>query len=516
MTADAVTPLDAPDGETGATEAETGIRTELLTKNYGPVKALDGVSLRFAPGEVHAVLGQNGSGKSTLVKLLSGTVGPTSGRLTVDGRPLRAGSTRRAAAAGIVTVFQELSVLPALTVAENILLGRYPRSFLGTIDRRKMYRRVGQELDRHRIDLPMAASCRTLSLAQLQLVEIVRALTADPTLLILDEATSSLDQPDAENLLRISRERAGAGKSVLFVSHRMDEVFTVADTVSVITDGRLVSTSPAAAVTREQLLTRLAGKALTPLERLARADGLVQDAIAVRAEVGTVGAVGPHAITVHRGEILGVAGLQGHGQKQALRAIAGADHSRGDTLQTSSGPVSRPSVYRMLRRGVAYVPEDRGTEGLLLKHSVRTNSTLSALSRVSTAGFLSRRRENALTREIVQTLSVKTSSVGTAVDTLSGGNQQKVLIGRALLTTPEVVLLDDPTRGIDAGAKADIYLVLRRLAESGVGIVFNSTELNELASLCDRVLVFHDMRVVAELSAEDLTEETILTHMVGA
>lgn len=493
--------------------AVAGITIEGLTKAYGPVKALTDVSLSFAPGEVHAVLGQNGSGKSTLVKLLSGTVGATAGAVIADGVPVRLGSTRSAAAAGIVTVFQELSVLPSLTVAENILLGQYKTSFLGTIDRREMHRRAAGILEQYRIDLPLGASCRTLSLSQLQLVEIARAMANDPRLLILDEATSSLDKPDAENLLRISRDLAAAGKSVLLVSHRMDEVFAVADTVSVITDGLLVSTSPAGTLTRHEVLAQLSGKALAPLERLAREKTMAAPEVIASARIPSLHDA---VIDVHRGEVLGIAGLQGHGQKDAMRAIAGAGTTRGLRLAVAGRAVARPNVTRMLARGVAYVPEDRGSEGLLLKHSVRTNATLSALRRVSRFGFLSRRKEAALASEIIHMLSVKTHTASVPVDTLSGGNQQKVLIGRALVTEPQVVLLDDPTRGIDAGAKADIYAVLRRLAESGVGVVFNSTELPELVGLCDRVLIFHDRAVVAELVGDDITEPEILKRMLGA
>jgi ribose transport system ATP-binding protein len=489
-----------------------GVVVAGLTKHYGPVRALQSVSLRFAPGEVHAVLGQNGSGKSTLVKLLSGTVAATSGLVSVDGEPIPSGSTRAAARAGIVTVFQELSVLPSLTVAENILLGRYRRSRIGTIDRRDLNARAGEILERHGIDLPLGASCRTLSLSQLQLVEIARALATPPRLLILDEATSSLDKPDAENLLRVSRELADAGSAVLFVSHRMDEVFAVADTVSVITDGTLVSSGPIGSATREDLLEQLSGKALQPLERVARAAGSARDEVAISAVIPTLGDA---EIRVHRGEIVGIAGLQGHGQKEALRALAGAEAPRGLRLRVRDARVPRPSTHRLLRRGVAYVPEDRGTEGLLLKHSVRANATLSALGRVSRLAFLSRRAETRLAREVIDLLSVKTHTDGVPVDTLSGGNQQKVLIGRALLTRPSVLLLDDPTRGIDAGAKADIYAVLRRLADEGMGIVFNSTELPELVGLCDRVLVFHDSAVVAELEG-DVTESEILKNMLGA
>ncbi|WP_162238368.1 ATP-binding cassette domain-containing protein, partial [Microbacterium sp. Leaf351] len=400
----------------GAAPAETsrspratapgGFAVSGLTKTYGPVRALSDVSLAFAPGEVHAVLGQNGSGKSTLVKLLSGTVSPTEGAVLAGERTVAPGSTSASARAGIITVFQELSVLPALTVAENIMLGHYPRTILGTISERRLNARAAEILDRYRIDLPLGAPCRTLSLAQLQLVEIARALGNDPRLLILDEATSSLDQPDAENLLRISRELAADGASVLFVSHRMDEVFAVADTVSVITDGALVWTGGTADTTRERLLAQLAGKALEPLERIARTP---HDATGAPALTAHIPDLGDARIAVAQGEILGLAGLQGHGQKHAMRAIAGADSSRGATVAVGERkPIRRLNVTRMQRLGVAYVPEDRGTEGLILKHSVRLNATLSALRRVSRLGFLSRRAETAAADHVISLLSVKT------------------------------------------------------------------------------------------------------------
>lgn len=490
---------------------------EDLTKHYGPVKALQDVTLSFKRGEVHALLGQNGSGKSTLVKLLSGTVAPTSGIILRDGDELTLHSVEAAKQAGIVTVFQELSVLPSLTVAENVLIGRYKYSPLGTIRRRDLHRRAQAVLDQFKIRLPLEAPCRTLSLLELQLVEVARALSCEPSLLILDEATSALDQPDAENLLRISRELAAAGHAVLFVSHRMDEVFSVADRVSVLTDGKLVHSGPAVDATREELLVKLAGKALRPLERAARSSHEHSDKTLLRAELPGFGQDGgPLNINIQAGEIIGLAGLQGHGQKDVLRRLAGDVADRGMWVEVEGRRINRPSPHRMIKAHVAYVPEDRNAEGLLLGHSVRTNATLSSLDRVAPGGILRRSREDAVARRVIDRLSVRAESPLAPMESLSGGNQQKVLIGRALEVEPNVVLLDDPTRGIDAGAKADIYQTLQALATEGRTIMLNSTELPELAALCDRVLVFHDHRLAAELTGDDVNESSILAHMVGA
>ncbi|MFC6356592.1 sugar ABC transporter ATP-binding protein [Luethyella okanaganae] len=488
-----------------------------VTKSYGPVAALKAVTLSLRPGEVHALLGQNGSGKSSMVKIISGTTPPTAGRVSANGEAIKRGDVRASRGAGIVTVFQELSILPSLTVAENILLGNYPTSMLGTIRRGELHKRAAAVLERFNIVLPLSAPCRTLSLSELQLVEIARALSTSPKLLILDEATSSLDKPDADNLLRISREIAGAGRSVLFVSHRMDEVFAVADTISVLTDGTLVASGAASETTRSILLEQLAGKSLQPLQRLAAAVTTATREVVLDATVPGLGA-GAKAlgVSVRAGEIVGFAGLQGHGQKEAMRILAGIGHTRGVRISVQGRRVSHPSTHNLVRRGVSYVPEDRGTEGLLLGHSVRTNATLSSLHRLKRWGFLSAASERSSTAEIINMLSVRARSQNVAVDTLSGGNQQKVLIGRALMVRPIVILLDDPTRGIDPGAKADIYETLRALAAQGIGVIFNSTELPEVVGLCDRVLVFHDNHVARELIGDQITEAAILTSMLGA
>jgi ABC-type sugar transport system ATPase subunit len=512
-----LSPLGGAAPSSRTPEGEPAFSVENVSKNYGAVRALRDVSISLRAGEVHAIVGQNGSGKSTLVKLLSGTVKPDAGEIKRDGRELKLNGTGDSSDAGISTVFQELSVLPSLSVAENLLVDQMPRSILGTIKRRALETRAREILDRYRMDLPVERSCRRLSLLELQLVEVGRALASEPDLLILDEATSALDQPDAENLLRISRELAEQGKSVLFVSHRLDEVMSVADHVTVLTHGRVVASVPTSETNREELLKHLAGKALKPLQRLAKAETEATPETLLHATLpGFAEGGGDLEVTLHKGEILGLAGLQGHGQKEVLRLLSGDMHRRGFAVELEDGEIKHPSPSRMVRRGIAYVPEDRNTEGLLLGHSIRANSTLSSLGRVTKAGFLSRKAEDELCNEVVEMLSVKMHSPAESIENLSGGNQQKVLIGRSLLTGPKVLLLDDPTRGIDAGAKADIYLTLQKLAESGVGIVFNSTELPELEALADRVLVFHDQELFNELKGDDIIEDRILASMLGA
>ncbi|HVV89846.1 MAG TPA: sugar ABC transporter ATP-binding protein [Solirubrobacterales bacterium] len=486
-----------------------------MTKRYGPVLAVDDVDLELRAGEVHALLGQNGSGKSTIAKMLSGIVRPDRGSVLVDGEPVAFDNPSRARRRGIATVFQELSVLPSLTVAENIFVERAPHLPLGPVRRRRLNDRAAALLDRFQIDLAPRARCGDLSLLEMQLVEIARALATEPRLLILDEATSALDQPDALNLLRIARELAAAGAAILFVSHRLDEIFHVADRISVLVDGALVASANTEQTDRDTLLNQLLGRTLKVLERVPPPAGEPAAPVLSMRMPGYGPGGDELELDVRPGEILGLAGLQGHGQKDVLRALGG-DNPRGATIAVEGRTVRFPTPHRMISHGVVYVPEDRAREGLFLGHSVRVNTTLSALRLLSRGGFLRPAAERAACAETIEQLSVRTASQTIPVGSLSGGNQQKVLIGRALLLAPRVVLLDDPTRGIDVGAKDEIYEVLRSLAAKGVGIVFNSTEIPELIGLCHRVIVFHDGRAVAELVGEEIDNASILEHMLGA
>ncbi|MFT3864352.1 MAG: sugar ABC transporter ATP-binding protein [Solirubrobacterales bacterium] len=485
-----------------------------MTKRFGPVLAVDDVTLDLRAGEVHALLGQNGSGKSTIAKMLSGIVQPDEGAILVDGARVDLVSPSRAREHGVATVFQELSVLPSLTVAENIFMERAPHLPFGPLRRRELNRRAAELLDRFGIDLAPPARCGELSLLEMQLVEIARALATEPRLLILDEATSALDQPDALNLLRVARDLAGTGVAVLFVSHRLEEIFEVADRISVLVDGALVASVRTVETDRDTLLKQLLGRSLQALERVPAAAGAAGPILTMR-----MPGHGPDGadleLEVRPGEILGLAGLQGHGQKEVLRALGG-DDTRGASITVDGERVRFPTPHRMIARGVVYVPEDRAREGVFLGHSVRANTTLSSLRALSRAGFLRPSAEREACAETIERLSIRAASQTIPIGSLSGGNQQKVLVGRALLPDPRVVLLDDPTRGIDVGAKDEIYEVLRALTAEGVAVVLNSTEIPELVGLCHRVVVFHDGHAVAELVGEAIEDAAILAQMLGA
>jgi len=500
-----------------------GLTLTDITKTYGQTRALRGVSLALRPGEVHTILGENGSGKSTMVKILSGTVANDSGTITRGGQPVSCASPATSLQSGIATAFQELTVLTSLTVAENIYLDRYPRTWIGTVNRRSLERMTAQFLDEHGLMLDPRASCRDLTLAQLQLVEVARAIARKPSTLILDEATSALDAPEARQVMTLCRTLAEEGATVLFVSHRLDEVLEVSDRVSTLIDGRIGSTRDAKDISHDALLDELLGKR----ESVGAVSAAGESAPArarrtPRSEVCATFSIPASAgfredieIELHEGEVLGVAGLQGHGQKRMLR-ILGGDLPDRDTVRKVNGTkLHIRSPRDSIAQGIYYIPEERKVEGIITAHSIAANMVLSYLPKLSRFGWLVRSVERRLSRDTVIRLGVRLNSLRDSIDSLSGGNQQKVILGRGLLTKPKVLLLDDSMRGIDVRSKNEIYRLLEDLSESGMAIILNSTEIPEVISLSDRVLVFHDQAIFAELSGAEVDEANILRAMFG-
>jgi ABC-type sugar transport system ATPase subunit len=502
---------------------QQGLTLTSVTKSYGQTKALRGVSLGFSPGEVHTLLGENGSGKSTLVKILSGVVGIDSGTIHLGGDPLVFAAPSDSLRSGIATAFQELTILPSLTVAENVFLNRYPRRWSATIAVKALNRQADQLFAELGLDLPAGTHCRELSLAQLQLVEVARAVARRPRILILDEATSALDAPEARQVMAICRSVAAAGTTVIFVSHRLDEVLEVSDRVSTLVDGRIGSTREGASISHDDLLDELLGHReaidvaeLTSGAKARQPARLAHAEVRARFEVpASAGFRHDLQIQLRRGEILGLAGLQGHGQKRVLR-ILGGDLPHHGTHHAVDGQVVRARTPReAIANGVYYIPEERKVEGILTGHSISTNMTLSSLRRVARFGWIRRTVERQLSKETAARLGVRLRSLRDAIDSLSGGNQQKVVLGRGLLSQPKVLLLDDSMRGIDVRAKDEIYRLLADLADEGTSIILNSTEIPELTALCSRVLVFHDQGIFAELEAAEVSESNILRAMFG-
>ena len=471
------------------------------------------VDLEVRHGEVMALLGENGAGKSTLVKILAGLVEPDEGTITIAGEALDPGSPGRSLAAGIAVVQQELSLVPTLSVAENVFLGG--RSFAGPWTRGRVARRarpylerVGlQELDPHRL-------VESLSVAERQLAEIARLLARDARILILDEPTAALSDVEIERVKQVVRSLAGEGNAVIYVTHRLGEVFELANRVTVFRNGK---SQPSVAVSRlsmDQLIERILGR---PLEEMfpERSGGLGEPVLVIEG-VETQGLSAPVDLTVHAGEIVGLGGQLGSGAGRLLRAVAGADAMSAGSVRVYDDLLRGHALRRAIRAGIVYCSDDRKRDGIFPARSVTENLSSAALWRVTPRGVVSRRRENALARDLAGFFQIDTRRLGHRAATLSGGNQQKVALGKWLGAQPRVVLVEEPTRGVDVGARAEIYRHLRRLANEGLAVVFASSDLPEVLGLADTVASFYRGRLVRVAPAEEWTASRLLAQVMHA
>ncbi len=484
-----------------------------LSKSFGGVQALERASFAAVAGEVHALVGENGAGKSTMIKLLGGRLQPDAGVVRFSGRDVRLAGPEHAHGLGAWTVFQELMLFGAMTVAENLLLGREPRGGFGLISHRRMARAADAlltEMDITHID--PSALIEDLSLAQRQIVEIARALSHQPAILFLDEPTSSLAEREVVWLFTRIRALRDAGAAVVFTSHRWNEVQSIADRITVFRNGQDVGTF--AELDAQKAVTLMTGRRLEalfpprPPAPSGKAVLKVQELSGPR--------VASVSLNLHEGEVLGIGGLAGQGHRELFFMLFGAERPSAGQIIVRGRRVRIGSPREARRRatGLALVPEDRKTEGLLLGMSVRDNLTLSILDRVSRAGVLSWRTERRLAQEMVRRLAVRTAGIGQPVGRLSGGNQQKVLLGRWLLAEPHILLLYDVTRGVDVATKHEIYQLITGLAAEGRAILFYSSDAEELAALCHRVLVMRDGRIAAEMTAPSITAEQIVAAAV--
>ena len=479
-----------------------------VRKRFGAVRVLEGTSLEARAGEVHAVLGENGAGKSTLMRILAGVISADAGQVTLGGQSVALGSPSAAVAAGIRTVFQELSTIPQLTVAENLLYGSEP-SVLGIVRPRRrqaMARALLERFGLSRID--PAAPVSELGLGDRQLLEVVKALREPPRVLILDEATSALSATDSAWVLAQGRAAAEAGAVVLLITHRLPEVRATADRITVLRSGLDVLTGTVEELEDDALIAAMLGRRVEVLypsreapsdERVLGVEGLVAP-----------GLPGPIELEVHRGEILGIGGLQGQGQRELLMALAGAQPWTGGSADLLGESYAPRSPREALSRGVAYVPEDRQREGLFLGHSVQANITISSLERFARRGLLDTMAELRAAQDGAVMVGISHDRLGARASTMSGGNQQKVVLAKVLLDEPKVLLLHDCTRGVDVGTKADIFELMARLAASGTAILFYSSDLSELVHICDRVAVIAEGRLGAVIPRDELSEDAIL------
>jgi ABC-type sugar transport system ATPase subunit len=489
-----------------------------LGKRYGATWALEGVDLAAGANEIHALLGANGAGKSTLLHLLGGIAAPSAGEIRLDGHAARFASPADAARAGIASVHQELTVLPQLTVAENIWLGREPRTRLGLLDRRAMRDWTVELLQRHGLPLEPDSIAGYLSVAGRQLVEIARALSASTRILTLDEPSAVLSMQERDRLFEIVRTLKAKGLLVLFVSHRLDEVFEIADRVTVLRNGRHVFDAPTARVTRDELVRHMVGHGVEERTSPKPSATAASATIAISVESPRAD---PMTINVRTGEIVGLGGLVGSGRTRLARRLAGLEHGVTATYRYAQGEsFTIGSARQAVARGIVYLTEERKRDGLFLNLPVAANTSAAALGRVARLGWLSRRREHAAVAPVLDRLRLVAASLRTRVSALSGGNQQKVLLGRALLARPRVLLCDEPTRGVDVGAREEIYALIEALASAGVAIVLVSSDLKELLAVAHRILVVREARVVAELppnaQERDIVEAAVPTAGAAA
>jgi ABC-type sugar transport system ATPase subunit len=483
-----------------------------LSKTYGPVKALVDVDLVVRAGEVRALLGKNGAGKSTLVNLISGAQHPDEGpgSIRLAGEEVHWANPRAARSGGIAVVHQELSLVPGLTVAENITLGRWPKARGGFIDAAALEDDARRAINMLGEPMPLWAEVGKLSLAQQQLVEIAKALLDEPRVLILDEPTSALHAREVDALLALIRRLAQQGVAVIYVSHRMSEIPRVADTLTVLRDGRHVQTLGVHEANSEKVAALIAGEESGEVAAADRRDQRgSRQALNVR-EMSVPGHMGSVSFDLYDGEVLGIAGLLGSGRTELLEGIYGVHRDAHGTVLVDGDPVPHRKPRTMLARGVGFTPEDRRGAGIVPLLGVGENVLLSARGRVLPRFWIRPSLESRLSGEIFRKLSIKTSSAAQEIATLSGGNQQKAVIGRLLAANMSVLMLDEPTRGIDVHAKAQIYRLIRELASSGVAVIFVSSELEELSEVCDRVLVLRQGRIAEEVMGPDLTTEKLL------
>jgi rhamnose transport system ATP-binding protein len=491
-------------------------------KRYGGVHALRGAHLEVRSREVHALVGENGAGKSTIINILAGAVRRDrgEGRVTLDGRDVDFGSPAESQAAGIAVIHQELATLPTMSVAENVWMGRMPTKGWW-LDRRTMEARTRALLDLVGLDVDPRMLVRDLSLSQQQLVEIAKALSAGARLVIMDEPTASLTEHEAARLHALTRRLREQGTAVLFVSHRIAEVFAIADRITVFRDGSHVATLSTNATTPERVVELMVGRAMaieavaTPVSDVAPVVLEVRD-LSRRVPIGRGPSLRHISLTVRRGEIVGLAGLVGAGRSELAQAIFGEDSFDSGEVLIEGRRVRFDSPAEALRAGVAMVPEDRKGLGLFLEHPVRSNMSMAVLPRLRVRGMISRRAERALAQDYVARLRVSTPDVETPVRALSGGNQQKTLLARWLATKPRLLVLDEPTHGVDVGAKAEIHELIRGLARAGIAILLISSELPEVLALSARIIVMREGRVAATLARGEATEHTVMLHATGS
>jgi rhamnose transport system ATP-binding protein len=506
---------DSPETEgTAATsEATTVFRLRNVTKRFGGVTAVEDVDFDLRPGEVHALVGENGAGKSTLMKMVHGLYTPDEGTLEVGGEVVDFSSPRDAEAAGIAMIPQELDLFPELSVTENLFVGRHrPRTRWGTLDRNAMRTEARRRLRSLGVDLDVTTTVKGLSAANQQIVAIARALVGEARAVVMDEPTASLTEREVQQLFRIISDLTSGGVGVVYISHRLEEIFTISDRITVLRDGHHITTASTSELDAEELVRLMVGRPLNELfTRSPHSSGEV--ALEVRG-LSRAGEFEDIDLMVRRSEIVGLSGLVGAGRSELAQSIFGIHPPEAGDIRIDGEEVRIPSPQAAMKWGIFYVPEERRSQGLILPFSIKNNITLSILDRISRLGFVPRSERQTADR-FAKELSIRGASMSDPVSRLSGGNQQKVVLAKSLAREPSILLLDEPTRGIDVGAKSEIYRLIDDLAKEGKAILLISSELEEVLSMSDRIVVMREGHITGEFGRSEANQEKVMTAATG-
>ncbi len=495
-------------------QSEIILKMEGISKSFPGVRALHNVDFVLRKGEIHALMGENGAGKSTLIKVLTGVYEKDAGQNILDGRPVHIKSPQEALNMGIGTVFQEIALCPNLTVAENMFIGRSRNNF---VQWKKMNAKAAQMLDSLGIPASPTQELSSCSIAVQQMVAIARALDMDCKILILDEPTSSLDEDEVKKLFALMRELKARGVGIIFITHFIDQVYEISDTITVLRNGELIGEYQTSTLPQIELISHMMGKALSDVSEMKKQEQPqsgssvpVFEATALSSSAG----VRPFNFTIEKGEVNGFAGLLGSGRSESVRAIFAADKVTGGEVKINGKQVKLKTPLDAMKKGIGYLPEDRTHDGIIGELSVRDNIILALQVMKGFFRPLSRKETEEFANQYIQKLGIKTPSINTPIESLSGGNQQKVVLARWLLTHPMYLILDEPTRGIDVGTKVEIQKLVLKLAEDGMSLTFISSEIDEMLRICSRLIVMKDREIVGELSGKNLTEQDAM-HMIA-
>ena len=486
-----------------------------IGKSFPGVRALHNVDFTLRKGEVHALMGENGAGKSTLIKVLTGVYGKDTGTISIEGQEVSIRSPQDAQKAGISTVYQEITLCPNLTVAENMFIGREKGALVGWS---KRYKRAGEILDSLGIPARPRQQLGSCSLAVQQMVAIARAVDMDCKVLILDEPTSSLDDKEVEILFSLMRDLKARGVGIIFVTHFLEQVYAVSDRITVLRNGELVGEYEASKLPQVELVAKMMGKELQGLSDLKRddsADAYAGTPIYEAAQLASASGIAPFDFAIRKGEVNGFTGLLGSGRSESVRAIFGADRVSGGSIQMDGKQVKITTPKQAMKHGIGYLPEDRKDDGIIADLSVRENIILALQVMKGFFRPMSQKEQEAFAEEYIKALEIKTASSDTPIKSLSGGNQQKVILARWLLTHPNYLILDEPTRGIDVGTKTEIQRLVRKLSEEGMSVTFISSEIEEMLRTCSRLIVMRDRKIVGELRGTELSQDNVMRTIAG-